>query len=66
MKLLLIVDNINGVGGIERVINNLCNYFCKEYFYEIEIVSIFLDKRIEFFSFDKNIKITYIMKNINT
>ena len=41
MKLLLILENINIVGGIERVVNMLSNYFYNEFNYEIKIVSIF-------------------------
>ncbi len=60
MKLLLIVDNINKVGGIERVISNLSNYFYENFLYEIEIVSIFSSNNPLFFKFDENIKITYL------
>lgn len=59
MKLLLVLENINKVGGIERVINILSNYFYNEFKYDIEIVSIFTQNDDLFFDFSKGIKITH-------
>ena len=53
------MENINKVGGIERVINILSNYFYNEFKYDIEIVSIFTQKDDLFFNFSKGIKITH-------
>lgn len=63
MRLLLIVDNINKAGGIERVISVLSNYFYTNFNYDIEIVSIFTKENKLFFDFNRNIKITHCSKN---
>ncbi len=59
MKLLLILENINIIGGIERVVNMLSNYFYNEFNYEMKIVSIFSQKDNLFFDFAKGIKIVH-------
>lgn len=63
MRLLLITDNINKTGGIERVISLLCNHFCTQFHYDIEIISIFTKEDKLFFGFNQGIKITHCNKN---
>ena len=41
MKLLLITNNINQVGGVDRVLNILANYFSENFKYDVEILSLF-------------------------
>ncbi len=59
MKLLLITNNINQVGGIERVLNILSNYFSEELKYDIEILSLFTKESNLFFKYNDLVKITH-------
>lgn len=59
MKLLLITNNINQVGGIERVLNILANYFTEEFKYDVEILSLFTKESNLFFTYNDLVKITH-------
>lgn len=59
MKLLLITNNINQVGGIERVLNILSNYFSEELKYDVEILSLFTRESNLFFKYNDLVKITH-------
>ena len=60
MKITYIVNQITQLGGIERVISMLSNYFVENYGYNIRIVSLNTkDSDKEGFSFDSRIKIDH-------
>lgn len=59
MKIILLVSNINFVGGIERVVWTLANCFHREFSYDVEVISIYTSSTRHFFEIDKNIKITH-------
>ena len=61
-KITILALHLN-YGGIERFITNLANSICDDY--NIEIVSTYkiLDK--PFFKLNKNIKVKYLINNLN-
>lgn len=59
MKLLLITNNINQTGGVERVINILANQFTCSLNYDIEIISLNSEYTNTFFEFNNKIKISH-------
>ena len=59
MKLLYITSQINGDGGVQRILSIKTNYFIEKFEYEIEIISIKVGDEL-FFNFNKKIKIHYI------
>lgn len=61
MKVGFLVNDISNVGGVERVVATLSDYFEKEYNYSVEIISVYKPKRNELsFEFNDNVKITYL------
>lgn len=61
MKVVFLVNDISNVGGVERVVATLSDYFEKEYNYSVEIISVYKSKRNELsFKFNDNVKITYL------
>lgn len=60
MKVVLITNNINQIGGIERVICNLSNALSNNAQYKIEIISIFSEKLYSIFNFNSQIKIRHL------
>jgi len=63
MNIKFIVLDISLVGGIERVVVNLSNYFSKQSDYNVEIISIFKKNINPFYNLNKNIKIFYLSNN---
>ena len=59
MKLLLITNNINQIGGVERVISILANKFSSSLNYNVEIVSLNSENTNTFFEFNNKIKISH-------
>lgn len=61
MKIGFLVNDISNVGGVERVVAILSNYFMKEFNYDVKIISIYKPKRKENgFYFNENIDIVYL------
>lgn len=61
MKIGFLVEDITQVGGVERVVCMLANYFYRFYKYDIEIISLIPPKNNGIvFELDNNIKITYL------
>lgn len=61
MKIGFLVNDISNVGGVERVVATLSDYFEKEYNYSVEIISVYKSKRNRLsFDFNDNVKITYL------
>lgn len=58
MKIAFITNSLDQVGGIERVICQLSNYFIEKLNYDIHIISVYSKKNIDFFLLNKNLKIT--------
>ena len=57
MKIAIIFDDCMRVGGVERVINSLANYFSKEFGYDVEIINYNRDTKEDNFIYDPKIKI---------
>lgn len=66
MKILFITNNINQVGGVDRVLNRLSNYFTMKFNYDIEILSLFTKETNLFFQYDNAVKITHGSIDINS
>lgn len=66
MKILFITNNINQIGGVDRVLNRLSNYFALKFNYDIEILSLFTRESNLFFKYDDTVKITHGDIDINT
>lgn len=66
MKLLLITNNINQVGGVDRVLNILANYFSENFKYDVEILSLFTKESNLFFTYNDLVKITHGNIDINS
>lgn len=65
MKLLLLTTDINIVGGIENVISKLTDFWIEEYNYEIEILSLYGNDKVEpHFDFNKKIKFSFANLNL--
>lgn len=61
MKIVFLTTDISQVGGVERVICKLCNYFAEIYKYEIEIISVYKPKNENiYFDLNKYINIKYL------
>lgn len=59
MKIELLVLDITCIGGIERVVSNLSNYFIGKK-YEIKIISCFKKNDTIFYDINKNINVHYL------
>ncbi|MEG1410487.1 MAG: glycosyltransferase family 4 protein [Romboutsia sp.] len=64
MKILFIINNINQVGGIDRVLNGLSNYFTEKFNYKVEILSIYTKKSELFYKYNDLVKITHGCKQL--
>lgn len=64
-KILLLISNINLVGGIERVVCQLANVFSEDDRYEVEIISIFTKYNDTFFEISNRVKLTHAGFNID-
>ena len=60
MKVAFLFDDCMGLGGSQRVINNLANYFSKNYRYDVTIINYIKKIKEDNFSYDKNVKIVYL------
>lgn len=56
MNIAFLTNNINQIGGIERFINILGNYFTENLGYNIEIISLYSQEYNNIFKFSDNIK----------
>ena len=59
MKLLYITSQINGDGGVQRIISIKTNYFIENFGYKIDILSANVGDGL-FFDFNKNINFHFI------
>ena len=59
MKLLYITSQINGDGGVQRIISIKTDYFIKNFGYKIDILSVNVGHSL-FFDFNKNIDFHFI------
>lgn len=63
MKVYIVDEGIDRIGGVERIVSILSNNLNKNY--DIEVISEFKNRKQPFYEYNKNIKITYIIKHIN-
>lgn len=66
MKLVYVVNQINGTTGQERIITLKANYFIENYNYDISIVTLDEVKDRPFFELSESIKIRNIPKHSNS
>lgn len=59
MKIVLIDEALDRVGGVERVINTLANTLCVED-YDVEVISEFKTSKKSFYEYDERIKKKYL------
>lgn len=58
MRVAFLVNDITNIGGVERVVVSLANYFVNRYSYDVTIISIYKPKRDKIgFDIDHNVKI---------
>lgn len=58
MNIVFVTNTLNQVGGIERVIERLSNYFIEVLNYNIHIISVYSPHNDNFFKLNKNISVT--------
>lgn len=58
MRIFIIDEAIDKVGGVERIINTLANNLCKKY--DVNVVSIYKTTDKEFYKYNDKVKIEYI------
>lgn len=58
MNLVFITNTLNEIGGIERVMSRLSNYFIEKLDYNIHIISVYSTEYSNFFKLNKKINIT--------
>ena len=58
MRIAIVFDDCMRLGGVERVINNLSNYFSSEYNYTIEVINYNMNSKKQNFVYNPEIKIT--------
>ncbi|SHE37255.1 glycosyltransferase family 4 protein [Clostridium fallax] len=60
MKIAFFTNHINEIGGVERVICNLSNYFCDVYNYDVDVISFFpCERETPAFKFNDKVKLIY-------
>lgn len=62
MRISIILNNICGVGGVERVVTNLANELFRRYGCQIHIISLFSNPKQEttFYEIDKKVKVVHL------
>ena len=63
MKIVLIDESIDRIGGVERVISTLANKLSINN--DVKVISEFKEKNERFYEYDKNIEIKYLIENVN-
>ena len=60
MKIAILINDITGIGGVERVVTNTSNYFIRNLGWNINIISLFekTNKNINF-ELDSNAKVVF-------
>ena len=61
MKILIIDEDINRVGGVERVICTLANRLSENH--EVTVISEYKSSATPFYNYDKNIELKYLINN---
>ena len=64
MKILFITNNINQIGGVDRIINRLANEFNTIFKHDIEILSLNTTYTDTFFKFNDEVKISHAGFNL--
>ena len=60
MKIAFLFDDSLELGGTQRVINSLANYFVTYYDYEVELINFYRKSDKKHFEYDPKVKITYL------
>ena len=58
MKIAIVFDDCMRLGGVERVINNLADYFSDQFNYTIEVTNYNMNSRKQNFIYNSEVKIT--------
>ena len=58
MKIAIVFDDCMRLGGVERVINNLADYFSDQFNYTIEVINYNMNSRKQNFIYNSEVKIT--------
>lgn len=61
MRIIIIDEFIDGMGGVERIVNTLANNLSNSY--KIELISIYKNSKYPFFKYKEEIKIKYLIKD---
>ena len=64
MKVFLIDESLDRVGGVEHVICTLANMLINKY--EVEVISEFKTKKTPFYKYNDKIKINYLINEENS
>lgn len=64
MKITWIVNNINQVGGIEKVVCNLSSVFSEKNNWDVEIISLYSSKSNLFFNLNMNVRVIHCSLNV--
>lgn len=60
MRIICLTTDISTVGGIERAMSTMCNYFVENHNYDVEIISLYkLFKKKPAFHLNNKIKLSY-------
>jgi glycosyltransferase involved in cell wall biosynthesis len=61
LRIAIILNNICGVGGVERVVTTLSNYLVRQYQCEIDIISLFSEKNQDiFYELDSQVQVIHL------
>ncbi|MEB9907334.1 MULTISPECIES: glycosyltransferase family 4 protein [Bacillus cereus group] len=61
MKISIVLNNISGIGGVERVVANLSNQLNIRYSCEVHIISLFSNEKSEvFYKINQEIKVIHL------
>ena len=58
MKIAIVFDDCMRLGGVERVINNLADYFSDNFNYTIEVINYNMNSKKQNFIYNSAVKIT--------
>ena len=60
MKIAFLFDDSLELGGTQRVINSLANYFTIHHKHEVELINFYRKSDKKYFEYDPRVKITYL------
>ena len=64
MKIYIVDNNIDEMGGVERILSTIANRLSKEH-YDVNVISIYKTKNTPFFEYDTTIKRNYFVEIMN-